>query len=235
MREVATKIVKSVFSAAGLKVQRIGAPSALVWMQSMGIRTVIDVGANEGQFAALSHETFPEARIYSFEPLADCFASLQSRMGAVSAFRGFNCALGETEGEQDIHRSVYSPASSLLAMDPLCTDAFPHTKGGTIERIKVRRLDDVVRELQIDLPLLLKIDVQGFEDKVILGGQETLARAKLVLVETSFAPLYEGQPLFGDIFQMLSARGFVYHGNFDQLANPNDGRPLQADALFVRG
>jgi FkbM family methyltransferase len=235
MREVANKIVKRVFSAAGLKVQRVGAPSALVWMQSMGIRTVIDVGANEGQFAALSHDTFPEARIYSFEPLADCFAELQARMKGISGFAAFDCALGEADGEQDIHRSAYSPASSLLAMDPLCTDAFPHTKGGTTERIHVKRLDDVARGLQIDLHLLLKIDVQGFEDKVILGGQETLEKARLVLVETSFARLYEGQPLFGDIFQMLSARGFTYQGNFDQLANPNDGRPLQADALFLRG
>jgi hypothetical protein len=83
-------------------------------------------------------------------------------------------------------------------------------------------------------PLLLKLDVQGFEDKVIIGGEDVVARAKIIIIEVSFLPLYEGAPLFDDIYQILKTRGFTYNGNFDQLLSPEDGRPLQADAIFSR-
>jgi hypothetical protein len=83
-------------------------------------------------------------------------------------------------------------------------------------------------------PLLLKLDVQGFEDKVIAGGENVVARAKIIIIEVSFQPLYEGGLLFDDIYRILKERGFAYHGNFDQLLSPKDGRALQADAIFCR-
>jgi hypothetical protein len=43
------------------------------WIQNMNIKTVVDVGAHHGESAMQFHELFPNARIYSFEPLPDCF------------------------------------------------------------------------------------------------------------------------------------------------------------------
>jgi hypothetical protein len=76
--------------------------------------------------------------------------------------------------------------------------------------------------------------VQGFEDKVIAGGPETIRKAKAIIIEVSFRELYEGQPLFEEIFELLSDKGFKFMGNLYQLLSPIDGAPLQADALFVR-
>ena len=81
---------------------------------------------------------------------------------------------------------------------------------------------------------MIKIDVQGYEDKVIGGAVETISKAKAIIVEVSFRELYEGQPLFEKIFGLLSEKGFSYFGNLYQLLSPVDGAPLQADALFVR-
>ena len=102
------------------------------------------------------------------------------------------------------------------------------------ELIEVRRLSDVARELNLHDPLLLKLDVQGFEDKAIIGGEDVVARAKIIIIEVSFQALFEGGPLFDDIYRILRTRGFIYNGNFDQLLSPEDGRPLQADAIFSR-
>ena len=83
--------------------------------------------------------------------------------------------------------------------------------------------------------ILIKIDVQGSEDKVIRGGQKTLRRAKAVIVETSFTELYDGQPLFHDIYEGLRSLGFSYSGSWaPDLKNPLDGSHLQQDSIFVR-
>ena len=81
---------------------------------------------------------------------------------------------------------------------------------------------------------MVKIDVQGLEDKVIAGGEDVIAAARVLIIETSFVPLYKGGPLFHDIYAILKQRGFTYHGNFEQLVSPQDGRVLQADAIFIR-
>lgn len=56
------------------------------WILSHSIRTVVDIGAHTGQFTRAIHELLPAAKIYSFEPLADCFEALQASMGGVANF-----------------------------------------------------------------------------------------------------------------------------------------------------
>ena len=103
-------------------------------------------------------------------------------------------ALGNQNGETKINVSSYSPSSSLLKMSGLHKRIFPHTAGEHQETIQIRRLDDVVKDLDVRMPLLLKMDVQGYEKEVILGGPETF-KGISSFSETSFVPLYEGQPL----------------------------------------
>jgi hypothetical protein len=95
-------------------------------------------------------------------------------------------------------------------------------------------LDDLAPQLELRDPLFIKIDVQGYEDEVLAGGEQTIRRAAVVLVETSFETLYEDQPLFDEVYRTLTGWGFRYAGSLDQICSPQDRRPLQADSLFVR-
>lgn len=204
------------------------------WLQNAGIRTVLDVGANSGQFALAVHKVLPEAFIYSFEPLSDCFSELQRNMSNVEKFQGFNMALADKEGEAVFYRNDWSQSSSLLPIGQLHKDNFPFTAKEFIESVQVRKLDDYIPELNIRDNLLLKLDVQGSEDKVIAGGKSVIERAKILIVETSMDSLYDGQPLFHDILRTLSGRGFRYKGSLSQLISPIDGSVLQANAIFMR-
>src|SRR5262249_23324875 len=146
--------------------------------------------------------------IYSFEPLSDCFRSLQHSMRKVKNFRAFNTALDDRDGEAVFYRSEWSPSSSLLPMGPLHKQHFPYTAKESTEIVRVRRLDDFLNELCITDPILLKLDVQGYEGKVIAGAKSLLKRTRVVIVETSMSALYDGQSLFRDIFINLDDQGF---------------------------
>ena len=132
-----------------------------------------------------------------------------------------------------MHRNDYSQSSSLLPMAELHKTAFPETRHSSPETVQVKRLDDLADELRIERPMLLKIDVQGFEAKVIAGATEVLRAADVIIVETGVEALYEGQALFDDVYRMLYERGFPYRGNHNQLLSSHDGRVLQADAFFT--
>jgi len=204
------------------------------WLLKSGIRTVFDVGANIGQFARAIHEVLPEAYIYSFEPLPDCFGELQKAMAGVKTFRAFNMALAERDAEAEFYRSSWSPSSSLLPMQELHKQNFPFTAGESRQIVRVRRLDDYAEELTIQGEVLIKLDVQGVEDKVIEGGKELIQRAKILIVETSMDSLYERQPLFADIFKLLEALGFTYKGALSQAFSALDESVLYADSIFIR-
>lgn len=202
--------------------------------KNLKIKTVLDIGANVGQFATNIREQLPEAQIYSFEPLKECYDSLVETFKTDSNFIAFNYALGEKEEEIEMYKSKYTPSSSLLQMSETHKNLFPHTKEHTPEKIKVRILDEVTKELKLKDQILIKVDVQGFEEKVLNGGKNTFSKARAVILETSFAELYEGQPTFDMLYQKLHALGFDYNGSLQQKIDKETSKVISEDALFVK-
>lgn len=231
------KSIKKIFGLFGIDIRRSQNNDLLKirWLKNLGINTVIDVGANTGQFASTIHEYLPKAKIISFEPLLDCYKDLINNMKSVDDFRAYNYAVADVNVENfDMHRSSSSPSSSLLKMCNLHKKLFPYSDGESIEKVNIRRLDDIINDTDIVPEILLKIDVQGTEDKVINGANKVLSKTKVVLLETSFEMLYENQVLFDSIYKMLSSLGFSYKGNWNELRNPEGGELIQADSIFIR-
>lgn len=235
-------LIKNYLRPLGIELRRIPTQKEIyeqerqkaLWLSNMNIHTIIDIGANDGHFANKIHKILPNAQLYSFEPLKDCYEKLLNKFAEVKTFKAFNLALGNKEEKVEIHRSEYSPSSSLLPMTELHKTSFPFTKNKIIEEVYVVKLDDIVSQLQLQSKLLIKLDVQGFEDKVIEGGLNTFKQADVVLTELSVEELYQGQKLFDDIYQMLKSLGFEYRGNYEQLYHPEDGRVLQMDGIFIK-
>lgn len=222
-------VVKGVHLGELLNLRRYKA-----WLGSAGIDVVIDVGANSGQFASAARYIFPDARIYSFEPLADCYKALTKHFSKDRKFQGFSAALGDRRGEVTFYKSSFSKSSSALPMNDSHKKAFPWSAESTPIIVQMQLLDDYIDKIDFESKTLLKIDTQGYEYKVLQGALQTLKRVDYVLAEISFNPLYEGEADFDDIYQLLIGEGFKYSGNLDQLLSPLDQSILQADALFIR-
>jgi FkbM family methyltransferase len=245
MRKSVKSLLKAPFRACGFDVVRLRDNSSeflfqpseanqFSWLQALDINTVIDIGAHHGEFARKILAILPHASVVSFEPQEVAFAQLTRNMAGIPNFHAYHCALGDEEGRMIFHVNEFSPSSSLLSMTSLHKTAFPFTAGETSASVDVRRLDDVVGTLDLDDQILIKIDVQGYEEKVIVGGQQLISRSRLLIVETSFQPLYEGQAFFDQIYSLLRNKGFQLCGVLEQLRSPVNGIPLQADMMFIR-
>ena len=201
------------------------------WIHELNIRTVLDIGGNVGRFSKTMEYLFPDAQIAAFEPLPSCYDKMSKLMGDYSNYKGYNMGLGDVDSTLEMDLSSHDPSSSLLPMADLHRDAFPNAGSSQKVKVAVKRLDDL--NLNIVGPLMIKVDVQGFEDKVILGGLETFTKAKLLMLELSFQELYEGQPFFDDIYNLIKPLGFKFYGNMGLMQHPKTGIPLDADCLFV--
>lgn len=204
------------------------------WLRVAGIHTVLDVGASTGQFSSAIRAILPEAQIYAFEPIPDCCQILSKKMAKWGRFQAFCVAIGDRTGRVQFWRSVFPEASSVLLMSDSHKTAFSWTAKTTPLTIDMHTLDNYLDKLTLTPSVLLKIDVQGYEHKVLQGCSQLLKHVDYILVEVSFKGLYEDQASFHTVYEFLFAQGFEYGGQMEQLLSPLDSTILQADVLFVR-
>lgn len=189
--------------------------------------TVFDVGAFRGDFARACRAAWPEAGIYSFEPL-------EPRPRQLDAHWWWQpVALGpKSEEEVPINRCEFIPSSSFLQMTDLHKEAFPYTRQHEQQTVKVHTVDSYAG--LIHPRALLKLDVQGYEYQVLLGAQKALERFHGVVSEVSWEELYEGEPSFATLDSLLSYHGFRHAGRVDEMPDPRNGKILQSDELWLR-
>lgn len=192
------------------------------WLRPESIGTVLDVGANEGQFIKVAQVLFPQASILAFEPNPHLARSLQSLLSARGNGAVLPIACGRKSAMLPLHLPKFSPAASLLPATALRIPGFPSLEAeGTIE-VKVERLDHAVRASPLlHAPYLLKIDVQGFELEVLEGAIGILPDVAVILCEVNTVPFYAGQAGFEQIY------GFMHQHNFRLV---DIGEPIRAQA-----
>lgn len=201
-------------------------------IRALPVGMLIDVGANVGQFSLLVRTLHPAARIVAFEPLAEPAARYGRLFADAPGVDLHRHALGSAEGNATIHLSRRLDSSSLLPISPVQEQTFAGTGEVGVRTVPVRRLDAVLSPASLTGPVLLKLDVQGFELEVIRGFSVGLAAVEHVYAEVSFLPLYEGQPLAPAIIADLHARGFDLAGVYN-LSTDREERSVQADMLFA--
>jgi FkbM family methyltransferase len=203
-------------------------------LDQQGINLVLDVGANEGQFVDGLRSAGYHGRVISFEPLSSAHARLRAHAaGDPNWTVAERTAVGAAHGSMEIHISGNSYSSSILPMLSKHTEAVPASAYVGTEAVEVNRLDDLFTPSPSDR-ILLKIDVQGYEEYVLHGAPKILACCRAVSLEMSLIPLYEGQALALPLWNRIVSAGFepwVIEAGFRE---PKSGRVLQIDGLFVR-
>lgn len=192
------------------------------WLRPESIKTVLDVGANEGQFIKVARALFPQASILAFEPNPRLAPSLQSLLSAKGNGAVLSIACGRESATMPLHLTKFSPATSLLRPTTLQIPGFPSLETEETIEVKVERLDDAVRASPLArAPYLLRIDVQGFEWEVLQGSIGILPDVAVMLCEVNAVPFYAGQAGFEQIY------GFMQQHNFRLV---DIGEPIRAGA-----
>lgn len=202
-------------------------------LNGLRVATVIDVGANVGQFSLLMTALQPDATIHAFEPLSSSASVLTRLFTGNPRVQVHRCAVGADNGEAILHISRRSDNSSLLPIGTEQVLFAPGTDAVATIPVPVRTLDSTIAAETLQGPVLLKLDVQGGELAALEGAERLLAVIEHVYVEVSFVPLYDGQPLAAAVVGHLQARGFVLAG-IGGCSYGRGGRIIQADLLLSR-
>jgi len=200
-------------------------------LQRLNCKHVVDIGANCGQFALISRKCFPDARIDSFEPLAEPADRFEKVFAGDANIHLHRCAIGAEKATMTIHVSERDDSSSLLPIGKNQSELFPHTGEKEVRETPVLPLHEAMDTDDLSSPALLKIDVQGYELEVLKGCCSMLDRFAWVYVECSFIELYEGQALAHEVIEYLAQYGFRLAGAYN-MTYDRKGLAVQADFLF---
>jgi protein O-GlcNAc transferase len=191
---------------------------------SAGIQiNVLDIGAaltEKPPYQALIEAG--AVRLFGFEPDPPACARLNEEYGKPHQF--FQCFVGDGR-PATYHETNWGPTGSLYAPNTRLLQRFQNlaevvTLVAT-HQVNTTRIDDVTEIDDVDF---LKIDVQGAELLILENASRAMSSALVVQTEVEFVELYQGQPLFADVDNLVPKSG-VNHG-FRQY--------LWSDAIYVR-
>lgn len=187
-------------------------------------RFSVDIGAYEGHWSKSVRRIFPDTEILMVEPLPDKREKLKTLAADISASVKHEL-LSEKSG-QVVDFYLGSCGSSIH--EPL------RFRIGETIQLTSSTLDDLLREGTLRGPDLLKIDVQGAEDRVLRGGETAISQVEVLIIELSIVNSYSRGLLFQDMVKFLADRDlFLY--DIAGLLRANRTRSVnEVDGVFVR-
>jgi FkbM family methyltransferase len=194
-------------------------------------KMVIDVGANIGQSCKVYSEQFPNATIYSIEPVSSTFQKLVKNTSNLERIMCFNFALGNEPG------TVKIPLQEKSTLNSLSKSRTNISKVDTLyEVIQVEKLDNIAIRHSISDIDFLKVDTEGFEMEVLKGAINLLenGKIKLILLELGIKNNKRTTP-YNKVQEFLAPLGYDVLGFYKQSQSlyTKSRFLMHSDVLFV--
>ena len=185
------------------KAERNGERWLLQRLAGLQLRTVLDVGANVGNWSRLAAGAFPAATIYAFEIVPATFERLRTQTASSPRIRPVSCGLADHTGRLAIR---YHPAASTHAT----FTAYPHGWTGEVLDCPVTTGDAFLAEHDLAAVDFLKLDVEGAEHLVLQGFGQALARRHIRFVQFEYGRVNALTGfLLKNFYDLFSAHGYV--------------------------
>lgn len=196
----------------------------------------IDIGANAGWFSQKCLRMIENIKVISFEPADDLFQTLTKASFDEPRWQIVRAAVGDEAGQAILHIDTRDGVfNSLNAANPEFSEQYKQLKFKEDQTVDVVTLDGffVEQGLNIHENVLLKIDTQGHDYKVLLGASLSLKRAKAVIVELPFQNIYDNTDSYKDILKLMDEAGFDIY-SLSPISIDAMGRLIEVDCFFTR-
>lgn len=184
---------------------------------------VVDVGAYDADSTTHFSRHLPNNKVLGFEPHPDSYKRGLYNIRNKENVALYNIGFSDKEGEADFYVTKDNVSSSIYSIKDNSEFSFDK-----IIKVNMTTLDEFFASY--DNILLLKLDVQGGELKILKQGKETLRKTKLVLTEVLNSELYEGGCMYHEVDELLRQSGFQI---YSIISNYNNEGLKYFDVLYA--
>ncbi len=181
-------------------------------------KVIIDVGANFGFFSKMVRSLYPSSKIYAIEPVPAVYNLMSKNFNGDQNTMLFNFAVSNKKGRQ---RMIADEKDYLISK---------FSNNGNFN-IDTNTLDNFIHEQKINDIDILKIDVETFENLVLLGAKQTLAKTKYLFLEITIKN--NSNYTFSSLISLLYSKKYNFQlVAFRNYADVGDGEMTIMDCLF---
>ena len=180
-------------------------------INSLRVATIIDVGANAGQWLKAVNPLSIKGTVWCFEPLEVPYKELEKSAKSYPNVKVFKLAFSDFAGPAKMFVASNGGASSSINAPTEHLKLHSTIEFSKKETVNVSTIDEFFSKHELFLPVYLKIDTQGHEWHVIKGGIKTLKNVAVVELESSMTAQYQGEKAHHDLMTELIKLGFVYY------------------------
>jgi FkbM family methyltransferase len=193
-------------------------------LKSLGFspQTIFDIGYASG--TSHLYGIFEDARYCIIEPLEESQPLIEAKAAEYPGSVAVCAAAGAEEG------------TLSFGVDPGLSGSSFFLKSKNIREVPVTTIDALVNEHSLIGPMLMKLDVQGFELEALKGGQEALQNTEIVIVEQSLWADRKSTdlPTPFEMFAFFEEHDFTLYDIAGLLYRPRDGALAELDLVFCK-
>ncbi len=186
--------------------------------------SVHHIGARSGSHPFPLYEKFESEIFYvMYDADPNCIEQIDEKFRNGNAtYKVINAGVGKKKENKKLNINYDPNTSSFLKVNQKFLNFYyptPHGYDYVVDDsyslvsecdVNLESLDELCDKNNVPFPDLLSMDTQGTELDILKGAQTALSNTVAVVTEVGFVPIYDGQPLFGDIDQYLSNQGFIF-------------------------
>lgn len=194
--------------------------------KSADIRTILDVGANTGDWSLTAHNIFPDAEIHCFEIMGPTCEELSNNVRQEENIIVNDFGLLDKNGDVLVkHYPGHSELSSVID--------YPHNAEHVMTNARVATGDSYAKEHGINHIDFLKIDVEGSENLVLTGFSETINQKRVDIIQFEYGLVnILTKFLLIDFYRFLQPRGYSIGRIYPNYVEFRDYVPLR-DETFL--
>jgi FkbM family methyltransferase len=200
-------------------------------VRGLKVGTIFDLGAHKGAWTKMAKSIFPQASICMFEPQIEMKVHLENIVNTYSDVRLIQKGVGSKT--ENLVFTIWDDfaGSSFL---PKPNDNL--LQSGKQRKIEIVTLDGILENAEIQVPDIVKLDIQGFELEALKGGTRLFGKTEVFILEVALYPFEDmpGIPTFIEVVNFMFDRGYVVYDFGGFLRRPYDNSVGQCDICFVR-
>jgi FkbM family methyltransferase len=196
--------------------------------QGYSPKDILDVGANYGGWSREVASVFSSARFYMIEPQEEMRPFLDDFCSNRVGSKWFLGGAGAEPGFLDL--TIWEDYQGSAFLSSSIEAMVPDLKQ---RRVPIITIDHLINNGDINIPDLIKIDVQGYEMEVLQGGRRCLGKTDMFIIETSLYHPLGHRPSFYRVVELMEAYGYKIWDLAD-LKYRGDGTLAQIDVCFLR-
>ena len=188
-------------------------------------QSILDIGANIGQFYSECVSIFPDCYYYLVEGNSNCEDYLKT-LGVDYSI----ALLSDSEKIANFYTKIHEPINTGNSLYKENSEYYTDNLT-RVEKIYTQTLDNLLPNKSFDL---IKIDVQGAEIDIMKGGQKTISNCKGIILEVPYTDYNIGSPGAYEIYNYMKDNGFIPAEILENILHPLTYSFIQQDILFVR-